>query len=397
MTEGGNKRNNISYFYPMHEKSKDTRVAFSVTNCICHDQRVLKIAATVRNLDCDITIIGRKSDDRCNSESLPFKTHRFRMIFKRGFLFYAFFNLRLFGFLLLHRYDLLVSNDLDTLLPNYLVAKLKHILLVYDSHEYFTGVPEIQDRPFVRRVWKRIEKFVFPGLKYVMTVSDSIASQYKSEYGFKPLVVRNCSIKTEQILPFSHEELEICPDHLLLILQGTGINVDRGGEELIDAVSLTDKVTLLVIGSGNKFEFLIEKVSQLGLTGKIKFIKKLAWKELMRYTRSADVGLSLDKKSNMNYNFSLPNKVFDYISAGIPVIATDLPEIAKIIREYNCGILISEPTPEVIAEAIIKLRDNRDLLSGLKRNSAIASETVNWENESKKVVELYRSVLKSSL
>ena len=319
------------------------------------------------------------------------------MFFKRGFLFYAFFNLRLFCFLLLHRYDLLVSNDLDTLLPNYLVSKLKHLPLVYDSHEYFTGVPEIQDRPMVRWVWRRIEKFVFPGLKHVMTVSDSIASQYKSEYGFRPLTVRNCSIKTEQIIPFSREELEINPNHLLLILQGTGINVDRGGEELIDAVSLTDKVSLLVIGSGDQFEFLIEKVSQMGLTGQIKFIKKLEWKELMRYTRSADAGLSLDKNSNMNYNFSLPNKVFDYISAGIPVIATDLHEIAKIVHEYNCGILISEPTTEEISKAIIKLRDNRDLLIKLKHNAAIASETLNWENESLKVVELYRSVLKSSL
>ena len=292
---------------------------------------------------------------------------------------------------------MLVSNDLDTLLPNYLVSKLKHLPLIYDSHEYFTGVPEIQDRPLVRWVWKRIEKYVFPELKHVMTVSDSIARRYESEYGFKPLTVRNCSIKTEKIIPFSREQLEIDPDHILLILQGTGINVDRGGEELIDAVSLTDKVSLLVIGAGDQFGFLIEKMANMGLAGQIKFIKKLEWKELMRYTRSADAGLSLDKNSNVNYNFSLPNKVFDYISAGIPVIATNLPEIAKIVNEYNCGILISEPAPEEISKAIIKLRDNRDLLTELKHNAAIASETLNWENESLKVVELYRSVLKSSL
>jgi glycosyltransferase involved in cell wall biosynthesis len=373
--------------------SKNTRVAFSVTNCICYDQRVLKIAETVSKLGCDITLIGRKSGDCCNSDKVPFRTCRFRMIFKRGFLFYAFFNTRLLGFLLLNRYDLLVSNDLDTLLPNYLVSKLKHLPLIYDSHEYFTGVPEIQARPLVRWVWKRIEKSVFPCLEHVMTVSDSIAGLYESEYGLKPLTVRNCSIKTEQIIPFSREQLEINPDHLLLILQGTGINVDRGGEELIDAVSLTAKVSLLVIGSGDQFGFLMEKVTQMGLTGRIKFIKKLAWKELMRYTRSADAGLSLDKNSNLNYNYSLPNKLFDYISAGIPVIATDLPEIAKIVHEYDCGILISEPSPEKISKAIIKLRDNRDLLAELKHNATVASETANWENESLKVIELYISVI----
>ena len=374
-------------------KSKNTRVAFSVTNCICHDQRVMKIAGTVKCLGCDITIIGRKSGDCCNSDSVPFRTIRFWMIFKRGFLFYSFYNIRLFVFLLFNRFDLLVSNDLDTLLPNYIVSKLKSLPLVYDSHEYFTGVPEIQNRPFVRWVWKSIEKSVFTRLKHVMTVSDSIARLYESEYGLKPATVRNCSMKTEQIIAFSREELEIDPNHLLLILQGTGINIDRGGDELVDAVNITDNVSLLIIGTGDQIEYLIEKVSHLGLTGRIKFVKKLAWNMLMRYTRSADAGLSLDKNSNLNYNFSLPNKLFDYISAGIPVIATDLPEIAKIIHEYKCGILIPEANAEEISKAIKELRDNKDLLSELKRNSAIASESINWENESKKVEEFYRSVI----
>jgi glycosyltransferase involved in cell wall biosynthesis len=375
---------------------KKIRAVFSVTNCICHDQRVMKIAGIVSAQGCDVTIIGRRSGDCCNSDSVPFNTIRFGMIFKKSFLFYMFFNIRLFFSLLIHKYDLLISNDLDTLLPNFLVSRLKKITLVYDSHEYFTGVPEIQDRPFVKWVWKSIEKSIFPRLKYVMTVSDSIADQYESEYGLKILTVRNCSLKTEQIIPFSREEIGINPDHLLLILQGTGINQDRGGEELIDAVNKTEKVSLLIVGSGDVFEILVEKVKAMGLEGRIIFIRKLPWKILMRYTRSADVGLSLDKNTNQNYRFSLPNKLFDYISAGIPVISTELPEIAKILTEHKCGVLISEPSPEEIIRAIKELRDNRDLLAELRLNSVKASESLNWESESKKVDELYRSVLKSS-
>jgi len=115
----------------------------------------------------------------------------------------------------------------------------------------------------------------------------------------------------------------------------------------------------------------------------------------MRYTRSADAGLSLDKNSNLNYQFSLPNKLFEYISAGIPVIATDLQEISKIINEFNCGILITEPCPAAISSAIISLRDNRQLLKALKYNSVTASKSVNWENESIKVVDLYKSIINS--
>ncbi|MGD0757235.1 MAG: glycosyltransferase [Bacteroidales bacterium] len=353
----------------------------------------MKIAGTVSSLGCDITIIGRRSGDCCNSDSMPFRTKRFRMIFKRGFFFYKFFNIRLFTFLLFHKFDILVSNDLDTLLPNFLVSRMKQLPLVYDSHEYFTGVPEIQNRPFVKWIWKSIEKSMFPCLKYVMTVSDSIALQYEKEYGRKPVTVRNCSMKTEQIIPFLRKELEVNPDHLLLILQGTGINADRGGVELIDAVSLTENVSLLIIGSGNQFDILIEKVLKLKLSDRIKIIAKCPWETLMRYTRSADAGLSLDKNSNLNYSFSFPNKLFDYISAGIPVIATELPEIAKILNEYKCGILISKPDPIEISKAIIRLRDDRRLLSELKQNSVIASKSVNWDNESLKVEELYKSII----
>lgn len=369
------------------------KVAFSVINCICNDQRVMKIAGTVGSLGCDITIIGRRSGDCCDTDSVPFRTKRFRMIFKRGFFFYKSFNIRLFVFLLFHKYDILVSNDLDTLLPNFLVSVLKRLPLVYDSHEYFTGVPEIRNRPFIKWVWESIEKSIFPHLKHVMTVSDALALQYEKEYGFKPATVRNCSMKSEQIIPFSRMDLEINPDHLLLILQGTGINIDRGGVELIDAVSLIENVSLLIIGSGDQFGIIDEKVSKLKLKGRIKLIPKCPWKTLMKYTKSADAGLSLDKNSNLNYYFSLPNKLFDYMSAGIAVISTDLPEIAKILDEYKCGILISKPDPVEISKAIIRLRDDRKLLSELKQNSVRASISVNWENESLKVVELYESII----
>jgi glycosyltransferase involved in cell wall biosynthesis len=380
----------------MHVTSKNIRVAFSVTNNICHDQRVLKIAGVVSKLGCEVEIIGRKSGDCCNTDSVPFKTKRFRMLFRKGFLFYAFFNIRLFIFLLHKKYDLLVSNDLDTLLPNFLVSKLKNLPLVYDSHEYFTGVPEIQNRPFVKWVWKRIEKSVFPRLSYVMTVSDSIALLYEKEYKLKPLTIRNCAVKTENIVPFSRHDLEIRSDDLLLILQGTGINVDRGGNELIEAINLTERVSLLIIGAGDEYTNLIEKTSKLRLTERIKFIPKVPWFTLMRYTRSADAGLSLDKNTNLNYLFSLPNKIFDYLSAGIPVIATELPEIAGIINTYKCGILVDKPDPEEISKAIKKIRDNKVLLEELKINAVAASESVNWEVESKKVEELYRSVLNNS-
>jgi len=369
------------------------RIAFSVTNCICFDQRVLKMAATVNKLNCEITIIGRRLGDCCDSNSVPFKTRRLRMLFNKGFLFYKFYNIRLFLYLLLHKFDLIVSNDLDTLFAGFIASKIKRINLVYDSHEYFTGLPELNHRPFVRWVWKSIEEMIFPHLKHVFTVSDSIAVQYEKEYGIRPVVVRNCSRISSDIKAFTRGELKTNSDSLLLIFQGSGINIDKGGEELIEAIKITENVSLLIVGSGDVISVLKKKVNALNLADRVIFISKMPWNELMRYTKSADAGLSLEKDTNLNYRFSLPNKLFDYISAGIPVITGSLPEIRKVVGENDCGIIIPEITAQEISKAIIKLRDNTDLLNKLKKNSVIASEFLNWENESKIVTEFYKTIL----
>jgi glycosyltransferase involved in cell wall biosynthesis len=368
-------------------------VVFSVTNCICYDQRVLKIAQTVSDLDCNITIIGRRTNDCCNKNRVQFTTKRFRMIFRKGFLFYAFFNLRLFFYLLFHRFDILVSNDLDTLLPNYLVSELKHLPLVYDSHEYFTELPEIQNRQFVKWVWTRIEIMIFPHLKHIMTVTDTIAAEYEKKYNLRPAVIRNLSRTSAGITGYSRPELEIKDDNMLLILQGGGINIDKGGEELIEAVAMTEKISLLIVGSGDVLQILKDRVIMLNLGDRVRFIPKVQWEELIKYTRSADVGMCLEKGTNLNYRYSLPNKLFDYISAGVPVIAGSLPEIKKIVEENKSGIIISEISPSEISKAIVMLRDDRQLLNKLKQNAVKASEELSWEKESIKVMAFYKKII----
>jgi len=380
----------------MPEEKKTIKAAISVINCICYDQRVLKIAEVIRSLNAEVTIIGRVTAGCTNPEIKPFRTLRFRMIFRRKFLFYGFFNIRLFFHLLFHNYDLLVSNDLDTLLPNYLIARLKKIPLVYDSHEYFTGVPEIKHKPFVKWVWLTIERTIFPHLRYIMTVSDSISDQYFKEYGTRPLVVRNCAKTVNHLVPQSRKEIGVPDNHLFLIYQGAGINVERGAEELIEAIEKTAGVFLLIAGSGDVLSSLKNKVSYSGAGSRIRFIPKMAWEELMRFTKSADAGLTLDKKSNPNYEYSLPNKLFDYISAGLPVIASDLTEIRKIVTENGIGILIPEVNPEEISQAICQLRDKPQLLSELRKNAQIASETINWDQEKVKVMHLYQEVFREN-
>jgi glycosyltransferase involved in cell wall biosynthesis len=147
------------------------------------------------------------------------------------------------------------------------------------------------------------------------------------------------------------------------------------------------------VGTGDVLQILKNRVLELNLSGRVRFIPKVPWNELLKYTKSANAGLSLDKDTNPNYRYSLPNKLFDYISAGIPVIVSDLPEVRKVVEGNNCGIIISSVTPDAISIAIKKLRDDRNLLNRLKQNAAKASESLNWENESKKIIDFYKGIL----
>ena len=370
-----------------------TKVVFTVTNCICFDQRVLKMAESLSRLNCEITIAGRRLGDCCDSGSVPYKTKRFRMLFKKGFLFYSSFNLRLFFYLMFHRFDLIVANDLDSLLPGFIVTKLKRVNLVYDSHEYFTGLPEIQNRRLVKWIWTKIEQIIFPRLKNVITVSEPIALRYEEIYGFRPVVLRNLSKNADHISPFQRSDLGVALNDILLVIQGTGINVDKGAEELIYAISQTEGISLLVIGRGDVLSELKNMAVNLKIAERVKFIPAVTWEIMMKYTKTADIGMCLEKDTNLNYRFSLPNKLFDYIAAGIPVIASDLPETRKIVNDNNCGIIIDPVTPANIAEALNEIKMNPHKLAEYRRNSVIAARSLNWETESEKVEAFYKRII----
>ena len=135
------------------------KVIISVTNDLVSDQRVHKVATSLMKFNYDVLLVGRKL-----IESLPvnryYKTKRMRLIFRRSALFYAAYNFRLFCLLLFRKVDILLSNDLDTLPANYMISKLRNKTLIYDSHEYFTEVPELISRPRTRSFWLKLEKFM---------------------------------------------------------------------------------------------------------------------------------------------------------------------------------------------------------------------------------------------
>ena len=295
--------------------------------------------------------------------------------------------------MLFHNADFIVANDLDTLLANYLASKLKSIPVVYDSHELFTEVPELAHRKFVKSIWERIEKFIFPKLKYVYTVNNTIANIFKQKYNVEVKVIRNVSHKNMVTKFDSKNELGLPTDKKIIILQGAFINVERGAEEAVLAMQYVEGAILLIIGGGDVFNKLRKMAVDLDLTPKVKFIDKVPYNRLMHYTANADIGLSLDKDTNLNYKYSLPNKLFDYIQAGVPVLVSNLVEPKKIISEFNIGEIIESHNPKHIAEKIMHMLSATDKIELWKTNLKKAAEVYCWENEEQKLKEIYKKVI----
>jgi hypothetical protein len=192
------------------------KIIVSVTNDLTTDQRVAKICNTLIELNFDVILAGRKLGNSLPIQR-PYTTKRFNLWFNKGPLFYANYNIRLFFFLLFSNVDVLWSNDLDTLLANHLAAKFKNKRLIYDSHEYFTEVPELINRPKIQKIWKRIERKILPQLKDVFTVSQSIGDLYKKEYNIDVKLLRNVPLQNKETVNVENIKIE---GKKILIYQG---------------------------------------------------------------------------------------------------------------------------------------------------------------------------------
>lgn len=369
------------------------RIIVSTTNDISTDNRVNKVALLLQDLGYEVIWVGRKLKSSLPLDKL-YATHRMRLLFMKGPLFYAEYNIRLFLFLLFKKCDVLLSNDLDTLLANYLASRVKNKELVYDSHEYFLGVPEIQDNALAKGVWTKIERWIFPKLKHVFTVNRSIADLYYKDYGKRLMVFRNISPVNLPKKRLNRAELGLPTDKKIVINQGSGINVDRGMEEALESILLLDNTVLLVVGSGDVIPKLKEIVQQRKLHNKVIFVNRVPYETLLQYTACADVGISLDKDTNINYKYSLPNKLFDYIHCGLPIVCSRVIEVKSIVDRYTIGESVDSHNPQVIADAL-----KRVLGKGkeyFQENLRKASQQENWDKEKKVIEDFYRD-LKSNI
>ena len=354
------------------------------------DNRVHKVAVSLQEMGFEPILVGRLLPES-HSVGRDYSTHRMKLVFRKGPIFYLEYNLRLFFWLLKSRIDVLVANDLDTLPANFLASRIKRKPLVYDSHEYFTEVPELIGRPVIKAIWTGLEKLFVPRVDAAYTVCDSIAEVYRDLYRVDFKVVRNLPLCSQTEIPPA--ETAIRSEPVKIILYQGALNLGRGIEASIRAMQYVDGAELWLAGDGDLTTQLKQLVAELKMESKVKFLGRLPLAELSQVTRQADLGISLEEDLGLNYRFALPNKLFDYIQAGVPVLVSNLPEMKKIVDQYQIGAVADTHQRKELAEIMKTALFDQEKRLIWKQNLAIAAKELCWEKEEKILREVYMPYL----
>ncbi len=357
----------------------------SVTNDVATDRRVLRHAATLSEAGAMVTVVGRRLRD-----SLPVEgdvaCHRMRLLFRRGVGFYAEYNIRLMLYLLVHRCDLVYANDIDTMPACRMAACLKRKPLVMDVHELFPEVPELVDRPKVKLFWQRLDDRMMPRANVRITVCDSLAHYYRQRLGVDLTVVRNIAPRHEVV---EVEKREPAHDNLKVLLYQGCVNKGRGVDWAIDAMGLLPDCRLVIAGGGDLLEAMKLRAQATPWADRITFTGRLSPDQLAQLTPTADVGLVMLEDMGLSYHMALPNRIGDFVAAGVPLVVSDLPEMARAVRLFRIGDVMEAPGPEALASSVHRVLQRRWSAADF----AAARADMDWNVEKTKLTDAVGAAL----
>lgn len=343
---------------------------------------MIRICTSLFNEGFDVMLVGYTLKDSKPLTEKPYKQKRINVFFKKGKLFYIEYNIRLFFFLLAKRMDLVCAIDLDTILPCLFISKIKKIHRVYDAHELFCEMPEIVSRPFIYKLWKWVEKHTVPSFPDGYTVNTIIANEFNRLYGVNYAVIRNATVLKKIAGPEKKEKY--------ILYQGS-VNEGRSFNSLIPAMKMVN-ARLIIAGTGNYFDQTKKLVVDNKLTDKIVFTGRLLPSDLYNYTLNAWIGITLCEDNGLGNYYSLANRFFDYMHAGVPQLCVNYPVYAEINKIHPVAVLIDDLSSENIAAKLNQLLENDVVYNDLQQNCLLQREVYNWQAEEKKLVNFYTHI-----
>lgn len=368
-------------FISKNHNMKELTIVMIMTSDYSYDQRMQRIVATLSELAA-IQVWHRGKSNSLGNEKNRFVT--IDPTFNKGGLFYFGFNIIVFFKLLFAKTDIIYCVDTDSLLAGGLVARIRRKILIYDSHEWFTEVPELKGRNLVKGIWSAIEKIFIPRADLLITVNDSLAKIFSEKWQKPFYSIRN--------LPFTKAISLGAADDKMLLYQGA-VNKGRGLECLILAMEYLPDYKCIIVGNGDIKQNLENMSRTFPWCNRIEFISKILPDQLDALTVKARYGLNLLDDSSLSYHYSLANKFFDYLQAGIPSINMDLPEYRKWVQEDGIGLLLPTLNARELAELILK-NDKGDIYQKMKDNCLKNRNKYVWEVEAPKLLKLFEGLHK---
>ena len=301
---------------------------------------------------------------------------------KFSLLFYLKFSFLLLRTLLKTKAGYYFAEDIYTLPFVYFIGKIRKAKIIYDSRELYPFLSGLRNRKVIQWLIKKIEKFFITKVDNILTTGKMDSQFLNDYYGINnTIVLRNLPAYKTNIPKIDlHKKFGIPYENRIILYQGV-LSEGRGIELIFNALKILPDYAFVILGEGAFKEKFTGLSKKLNLSNRVHFSGMIPQDKLLNYTAGADLGIALIENISKSYFYALPNKLFEYIMAGIPVIVSDLPQMKNIIETYNVGKIVVDLQPENIADTIDSFLQNKSEVEKLRRNCIVAAKNLNWEKE----------------
>jgi glycosyltransferase involved in cell wall biosynthesis len=389
--------------------TKRVKICMHVTDGAYDDYRVMREATALVEAGYDVTIVDIMAEvERPLDEDISDVHMKHVMMpalfiptrFKPWFLAKS-ADMIVRGTLRLMRTttDIYHAHDVKGLPACYIAASLRHKPLVFDSHEIPLDDPNITRWRGLSKLAGSVLTRMLPRCVGVMTASPLYAREITNEFHY-PDVATVLNLPTYREIPPSNrlrERLGLGPEIRIALYQGN-IQANRSLEQLVNAAPFLDP-NIVIVMMGNATEATrieLEKlIAEKGVEDRVKIIPAVPYNELLSWTTSADLGLTIFKPGyTRSIRYCLPNKLFEYLMAGLPVLSSQLDAIAEVLKTYEVGQILPSLAPEEIGASINVMLADGEALARMRQNALEAArQEFNWEKEKQKLIQFYQKVL----
>lgn len=361
-------------------------VTISFLGNLYYDTRTTNMFRSLSNSGHDVDFYGFDWLSDASEKKKHSQIHITYLRKSNALFFYLTFAIRLLLKLLFKKSDMYIAADFFSLPVTFFIAKLKRAKVFYDARDLYTQLPGSEKKRFEPIIIKWIEGFCARRVDHIFVTGKMDGDILKQLYNITNIsLLRNVPLPKNNCNSVDlYERYSIPKNKKILLYQGKIVK-ERGIEEYLEVIRQSEQFVLLLLGDGEDMDYYRTNTKKMGIEQKIFFGGKIPQETLHLYTAGCFAGLSIIKNDSMNSYLALPNKLFEYIMVGLPVIVSDLPQMKNIIETYHVGAVIKQ---EDVAEVISTLemwRNEPEKYEKLKVNCLEASKTLNWDTEFKNI------------